>query len=175
MTHTEEYIDALVVAYGTACLLNHKPEELARIRGELVNEYADLKSKNDALRSEVIAHRRLTDLMTADIEQLKADNEALRAQLATQGWQPIGHELRLWDTQWMSIVDNDMRWESFTKEDAVLSAVKMTELAMAKNFMDSNFPPRAQLRSAGLGWGYEDKPITPQPRGRYEASTKGRT
>jgi hypothetical protein len=40
---------------------------------------------------------------------------------------------RLWDTQWMNIVNHDRAFESYSKEDAVHLAVKMTEERLRKN------------------------------------------
>lgn len=51
-------------------------------------------------------------------------------------------EVRLWDTQWMNIVNHERCYADFTKEDAVALAVKMTEEAIARNFADGKFPPK---------------------------------
>jgi hypothetical protein len=50
-------------------------------------------------------------------------------------------EVRLWDTQWLSIVNHDNCYRDWTKEDAVAYAIKMTEAAIAKNITDGKLPP----------------------------------
>jgi len=49
-------------------------------------------------------------------------------------------ELRLFDGQWMNIVNHAHCWEGYTKEEAVHAAVKMTEEQMAKNIVDDKWP-----------------------------------
>lgn len=51
-------------------------------------------------------------------------------------------EIRLWDGQWMNIVNHDYCWERYTKEEAIHAAVKMVEEAMAKNIAENNWPPK---------------------------------
>lgn len=52
------------------------------------------------------------------------------------------NEYRLWDSQWVNIVNHERCYEDLTTEDAVALAVQLTERAMAKNFMDGKFPPK---------------------------------
>jgi hypothetical protein len=51
-------------------------------------------------------------------------------------------EIRLWDSQWMNVVNHDNCYAEYTKEEAVAKAVKLTEEAMARNFADGKFPPK---------------------------------
>ena len=51
-------------------------------------------------------------------------------------------EIRLWDSQWMNVVNHEHCYAHFTKDDAVATAVKLTEEAMARNFADGKWPPR---------------------------------
>lgn len=51
-------------------------------------------------------------------------------------------DFRLWDSQWTNVVNHAFCYRDFTKEEAVALAVKLTEQAMARNFMDGKFPPR---------------------------------
>ena len=50
-------------------------------------------------------------------------------------------EVRLWDTQWMNIVNHDNAYRDWSKEDAIHHAVKMTEEAIARNVADGRLPP----------------------------------
>ncbi|NII73948.1 hypothetical protein FHW84_002521 [Dyella sp. SG562] len=50
-------------------------------------------------------------------------------------------EVRLWDSQWMNIVNHDNRYLEWSKEDAIAHAVKMTEEAIARNVADRKLPP----------------------------------
>lgn len=49
-----------------------------------------------------------------------------------------GHVLRLWDTQWMNIVNAD--YSQMSKEDAIHAAVKATEEKMAENSYNRIWP-----------------------------------
>jgi len=51
----------------------------------------------------------------------------------------VPYEVRLWDTQWMNIVNHD--YSNMSKDDAVAYAIKMTEQGIAKNFADGKMPP----------------------------------
>lgn len=51
-------------------------------------------------------------------------------------------EVRLWDTQWMNIVNHDNCYRDWSKEDAIAHAVKTTEEAIARNVADGKLPPR---------------------------------
>ena len=50
-------------------------------------------------------------------------------------------EIRLFDGQWMNIVNAYDCWDGHTKEEAVVEAIKMVEAAMAKNMKDNLWPP----------------------------------
>jgi len=54
-------------------------------------------------------------------------------------WVRNGCEMRLWDSQWMRIVNAD--YSGMSREDAIHAAVKATEEMMAKNCYKDNFPP----------------------------------
>lgn len=49
-------------------------------------------------------------------------------------------EIRLFDGQWMNIVNAHDCWEGYTKEEAVHAAVKMAEEAMANNMKANAWP-----------------------------------
>ncbi|MFV7455440.1 hypothetical protein ACNPMX_11705 [Stenotrophomonas maltophilia] len=56
---------------------------------------------------------------------------------------PDSFEVRLWDTQWMNVVNAD--YSGMSREDAIAEAVKATEQAMARNFADNQWP-RARVK-----------------------------
>ena len=49
-------------------------------------------------------------------------------------------EIRLFDSQWMNIVNHGNCWERYTKEEAIHAAVKMAEEKMAENFILGKWP-----------------------------------
>ena|ERR1700761_9050619 len=49
-------------------------------------------------------------------------------------------EVRLWDTQWMNIVNHDNCYRDWSKDDAIAHAVKMTEEAIGRNVSDGKLP-----------------------------------
>lgn len=65
-----------------------------------------------------------------------------------------GIEYRMFDSQWVNVVNHDRCYESMDKEDAINLAVKMTEQVMAKNIADNRWPkPRATAAMRGEGNG----------------------
>jgi hypothetical protein len=57
------------------------------------------------------------------------------------GWKaPPDCEIRLFDSQWMNIINHDNCYRDFDKSDAVACAVKMTEEAIARNAHDGKWP-----------------------------------
>jgi len=50
-------------------------------------------------------------------------------------------EIRLFDSQWVNIVNHNDCFSFYSKDEAVALAVKMTEEAMAKNFKENKWPP----------------------------------
>jgi hypothetical protein len=59
-------------------------------------------------------------------------------------------EVRLWDTQWVSVVNHDNAYRGWDKQDAINHAVKMTEQYIAKNVLENKCPPAAQRQWTGL-------------------------
>ena len=53
-------------------------------------------------------------------------------------------EIRLFDGQWVNVVNHDHCYEGYTKEEAVAKAVKMTEELMVKNLADNEWPPKRE-------------------------------
>lgn len=75
-----------------------------------------------------------------------ADSAALRwaawqaAQAAQPAQVPAG-SIRLWDAQWVSIVNHDNAYNGWSTNDAVNHAVRMTERYIAANVAQNNLPP----------------------------------
>ena len=53
---------------------------------------------------------------------------------------PAG-SIRLWDTQWASIVNHDNAYNGWSTNDAVNHAVRMTERYISANVAQNNLPP----------------------------------
>ena len=53
-----------------------------------------------------------------------------------------GKEVRLFDSQWVNIVNHDNCFAEYSKDDAVAAAVKLTEAAMARNYEENKWPRR---------------------------------
>lgn len=56
-------------------------------------------------------------------------------------------EARLWDSQWVSVVNHAECYRDMSKEEAVATAVRMTEQLMAAN-VTKGFPPTTYNRAA---------------------------
>ena len=54
-------------------------------------------------------------------------------------------EVRLWDPQWVNVVNAPEVMNASDAEEAVRIAVRMTERLIAKNVADANLPPAALL------------------------------
>jgi len=50
------------------------------------------------------------------------------------------YEIRLFDSQWVNVVNHARCYEGYSVEDAVAEAVKLTEQYMAMNFKEDNWP-----------------------------------
>jgi len=74
-------------------------------------------------------------------EAAEAERDALRADANT--------EVRLWDSQWVNVVNHDFAYRDWDMEAAISHAVKMTEDYIAANVRDNKLPPpRAALDAA---------------------------
>jgi hypothetical protein len=51
-------------------------------------------------------------------------------------------DYRLWDGQWVNIVNAPTVLSAFGREEAVAIAVRLCEEAMAINIADDHFPPK---------------------------------
>ena len=51
-------------------------------------------------------------------------------------------EIRLWDRQWMNIVNHNNCWRNYATEDALYEVIRMVEETMSKNFHDNKWPPQ---------------------------------
>jgi predicted oxidoreductase len=60
----------------------------------------------------------------------------------------INREIRLWDTQWVNVVNRADCYADYTKEEAIAMAVKLTEKYMAENFENNEFPPNRKMEQA---------------------------
>ena len=49
-------------------------------------------------------------------------------------------EIRLFDSQWVNVVNHERGYQGYSVEYAVAKAVKLTEEYMAMNFKNGNWP-----------------------------------
>ena len=52
-------------------------------------------------------------------------------------------EIRLFDSQWVNVVNHADCYAGMSKEDAVAKAIKLTEVEMARNFHEDKWPKKA--------------------------------
>ncbi len=60
-------------------------------------------------------------------------------------------EVRLWDSQWVAVVNHERGYEGWKMEDAIHHAVKMTERLIAENLALGKLPPTRAALSAARG------------------------
>jgi hypothetical protein len=58
-------------------------------------------------------------------------------------------EYRLWDGQWVNILNAPAVLDAADRDDAVAIAVRMCEEAMAINIADNHFPPKRKAAQGG--------------------------
>lgn len=95
--------------------------------------------KREALNGDSLlpAHHQQAEIRVAMSAIAKAAN-------GNDGVCALNGEVRLWDSQWVSIVNNPEVLAASDAEEAVAIAVRMTEAAIARNFATSSFPlPRS--------------------------------
>jgi hypothetical protein len=63
-------------------------------------------------------------------------------------------EYRMWDSQWVNVVNHERAYADWDMEEAINHAVKLTEQAMAKNIRDGKWPPARVTH-----------PLPPSPQG----------
>ena len=61
----------------------------------------------------------------------------------------MGIEYRLWDSQWVNIVNSRDVLDAPDADEAVAIAVRMCEEAMAHNARNNNFPPPKNAAQGG--------------------------
>ena len=98
---------------------------------------APLVAENAALKQ---AHEINADTLNA--MQVEIDDWKARALKAEQA------EVRLWDSQWVNVVNHDNCYAGWSKEDAINHAVKMTEQLIASNVDQNKLPSVATPPSA---------------------------
>lgn len=92
------------------------------------------------------------------LDFMRLHGEKVRAALAAPAEGGQG-EVRLWDSQWVNIVNHPEVLNAEDQETAVSVAVRMTETAIAKNVADGKLPPvtRKLIDSAGGAKGEDDQ------------------
>ena len=75
-----------------------------------------------------------------DVDVAEAQRAWDKAMAAQPAQVPAG-SIRLWDTQWASIMNHDNAYNGWSTNDAVNHAVRMTERYIAANVAQNNLPP----------------------------------
>lgn len=79
-------------------------------------------------------------LLCAD--KLNAVRPAIDAALRSQGQaDAVVGEIRLWDSQWVNVVNHDNCYRDWEQDRAIAHAVRMTEDFMRKNYAEGKWPP----------------------------------
>jgi hypothetical protein len=107
--------------------------------GDLQKDAADLI---EAQKTKIALQKGLIDGLLIVKREIGNEREALAAELAAARAQvPAGSIRLLWDAQWVSIVNHDNAYNSWSTNDAVNHAVRMTERYIAANVAQNNLPP----------------------------------
>jgi hypothetical protein len=92
----------------------------------------------------------LSGCMIASIHYMELCRQEQNLALSTAT--PAGEwDIRLFDSQWVNIVNHANCYSDMDKEDAIAAAVKLTEQAMAANVRDGKWPLAASPRGASAG------------------------
>jgi hypothetical protein len=79
-------------------------------------------------------------------ERIATINDAI---IALSTATPAGEwDIRMFDSQWVNVVNHAECYRDMDKEDAIAAAVKLTEQAMAANVRDGKWPLAASPRGA---------------------------
>ena len=77
---------------------------------------------------------------SASVEQQRQVVAVIKEALAQPEQEPVA--IRLWDSQWVNVVNHDNCYQGWDKEDAINHAVKMTEKYIAANVANNTTPPQ---------------------------------
>lgn len=94
----------------------------------------DLEVKKLMQKAGFYNHPNSPYLACGDISNFRRIIEICKERIGSQA------VIRLWDTQWMNIVNAD--YSEMSKEDAIAAAIKATEQQMARNYKDDKWPSR---------------------------------
>jgi hypothetical protein len=95
--------------------------------------------KHVEVLGEMLANANVLGLHPYECEAIKAARERLQREAAGDG-EGDGVDLRLFDSQWVNVVNHANCYRDMDKEDAIAAAVKLTEQAMAANVRDAKWP-----------------------------------
>ncbi len=86
--------------------------------------------------AELVDYRMAADAEAAEVDRRGVrikEQEAEIARLREVSVLKVADRDRLWDSQWVNIVNHENCYRDYSKEDAVAMAVKLTEAAMRDN------------------------------------------
>ena len=106
----------------------------------------ELKAERDALAAKLAAalpygpRPTFGAIGSRDVDVAEAQRAWDKAMAAQPAQVPAG-SIRLWDAQWVSIVNHDNAYNGWSTNDAVNHAVRMTERYISANVAQNNLPP----------------------------------
>jgi Lar family restriction alleviation protein len=109
---------------------------------DLLNTFAQSNQLNDKDKKACDQMDALDSKWYSDWCERDGSMEELYAELATteQPGSSVQGEVRLFDGQWVNIVNHANCWEGYSKEDAIAEAVRMTEAKIAENVAMGKLP-----------------------------------
>jgi len=126
---------------------NRLREEIQELNLQYISDFGQLQGRK--IESAVSKLYELADAMdTRAINNVTVKSSTLESfaqdlrDLLTVCTEPT--EVRLWDSQWVNVVNHDNCYAFWATEDAVNHAVKMTEQLIAKNVAENNLPPKPE-------------------------------
>ena len=85
-------------------------------------------------------------LLDGAVESMREPMRAALTHFASQSAEAVRDgeiEIRLFDSQWVNVVNHADCYAGMSKEDAVAKAIKLTEVEMARNFHEDKWPKKA--------------------------------
>ena len=75
--------------------------------------------------------------------------------LVERAGEPVAVEYRLWDSQWVNVVNHDDCYGGYDMDDAIEKAVRLTEEAMKSNVERNSWPPPRVIPPTAPGASHE--------------------
>jgi len=138
-----------------ACIEQENKElkvHFANLERESDMLYQDMQGQRDLLlakKQSLLDQRESWRCLASKFERERDELQAKLQELNLQYISDFGQlqeqestEVRLWDSQWINVVNHDHCYEAWDKEEAIAHAVTMTEKLIAKNVAEGDLPPK---------------------------------